>query len=282
MFQPRGMTIENRSRFFFVLAAIFVCTSAAGGCGETPSQSAAKHDTLIVFAASSLREAFTAIGADMQAAHPGLQVTFNFSGSQELRTQLEQGAVADVFASADQKHMAALVKAGSVGEPVVFARNEPVIVISRTLAGQVNTLADLPTAERIVLGAPDVPIGHYTQQILDNASHTLGADFATRVRAHVVSQELNVKQVLAKVTLGEADAAIVYRSDALAAGERVAVVTIAPELNVIAEYPMAVLKASSQPALAQELMQRVQSPSGRARLAHAGFLPALPSSAGLH
>jgi molybdate transport system substrate-binding protein len=240
----------------------------------------ASEQELVVFAAASLREVFSALGEELQRAHPGTQLRFNFAGSQELRTQIEQGAAADVFASADTRHMDALVQAGLAARPALFARNEPVIVVSREAADRVHGLADLPTLERIVIGTPEVPIGRYTLNILDLASGSLGADFRARVEARVVSRELNVRQVLAKVTLGEAQAGLVYRSDARAAGEGARVVAIPANLNVIAEYPLAVLARAPHPRLARAFVELVRSAQGQAALATAGFLPAAAPVAG--
>jgi molybdate transport system substrate-binding protein len=195
----------------------------------------------------------------------------NAAGSQELRAQIEHGAAADVFASADRKHMDALAAAGLVAAPVVFACNDPVIVVRAGLGSVINTLGDLPRAERIVVGAPEVPIGAYTRQILQKAAAKLGPDFPKRVDAKIASHELNVRQVLAKVALGEADAGVVYRSDALSAGPKIQIVEIPPELNVIAEYPIAILKAAPHPELARRWVDLVRSPAGVAALREAGF-----------
>src|SRR5262249_36740011 len=138
---------------------------------------AAAEQKLVVFAAASLREAFSGLGEELKQTHPGLELSFNFAGSQELRTQIEQGAAADVFASADLKHMDALAQQKRVISPQVFARNEPVVVVARGEANPVRAFAQLPLAPRIVIGVPDVPIGRYTLQILDKANASLGADF---------------------------------------------------------------------------------------------------------
>src|SRR6185503_18618947 len=131
-------------------------------------------------------------------AHAGIKVVHNAAGSQELRTQVEHGARADVFASADLKHMDALAKAGLVaGQPAVFTCNEPVVVVRPALAAAIKSLADLPRAERIVIGTPEVPIGAYTLQIVDKATAKYGADFGKNFQAKVASRELNVRQVLA-------------------------------------------------------------------------------------
>jgi len=229
-----------------------------------------------VFAAASLRDAFMTMAGTFKQAHPGVDVTFNFAGTQELRTQLEQGAAVDVFASADQKHMAELSHASRVAGPVFFARNEPVVVVARDAAATIKTFADLPAADRIVVGVPEVPIGRYTLQILDRAKAQLGADFRERVEKKVVSRELNVRQVLAKVTLGEAQAAIVYRTDARAAGDKVAIVPIPAGINAIAEYPIAVVTGAAHPGLARAWVDFVTSPEGRRLLEGAGFLAPAP------
>jgi len=231
-----------------------------------------QEDRLVVFAATSLRDAFTAMGEDFERAHPGVEVTFNFAGTQELRTQLEHGAGVDVFASADQVHMEALVQGSHTTAPVVFARNEPVIVVATEAAARIRSLTDLPSAARIVIGTPEVPIGRYTLLILDRASATLGADFRARVEAKVVSRELNVRQVLAKVTLGEAQAGIVYRTDAQSALGQVTVVTIPSEINVTADYPIAVVTGAAHPTLARAFVDFVMSAEGQRALRSAGFL----------
>lgn len=227
-------------------------------------------EEVVVFAASSLREAFTALAPIFEAEHPGVAVRLSFAGSQDVRTQIAQGAPADVFASADALHMAALGSLGRVGRPETFARNEPVIAVAREFGGGITSLADLPRAERLVIGGPGVPIGRYTIQILDRASRT-DPTFRARVEARVVSRELNVRQVLAKVSLGEADAAIVYRSDVIAAGDRVNVVSIPATLNVVAKYPIAVVADAPHPALARAWVDLVLSPRGQAVLRDAGF-----------
>lgn len=241
-------------------------------CKQASENPQTGETALTVFAASSLREAFSAIGSDFKKTHPGVEITFNFAGSQELRTQLEHGAAADVFASADQKHMTELARPGRVSSPVVFARNEPVLVVSRESAGSIRSLEDLPNATRIVIGVPEVPIGRYTLQILDLASTKFGADFRSRVEAHVVSRELNVRQVLTKVSLGEAQVGIVYRTDASTAQDRVTVVTIPAALNVIAEYPIAAVANAAHPRLAHEWLDQVRSAEGQRALQNRGFI----------
>jgi molybdate transport system substrate-binding protein len=226
-----------------------------------------------VFAAASLREAFTALGTAFEASHPEAHVVFSFAGSQTLRAQIEQGAPADVFASADERQMQALADAKRVLEPRVFATNELVVVVPLARAGSLDTLAALPRAARIVLGAPEVPVGAYTARMLERASRTLGADFEKRVEARVVSREPDVRQVLAKVALGEADAGVVYRTDALAAKGKVALVAIPREANVRATYPAAVTTDARAPELARAFVELLASSGGQRALADQGFLP---------
>lgn len=233
----------------------------------------AARDELVVFAATSLREPFTGLSQDFRRGHPRTTVTFNFAGSQELRAQIEHGAPADVLASADLRHMDALVRGQHVTPARVFARNELVLVVAAKRAEALLSFGDLPQAERLVVGADAVPIGRYTQQILERAGKKFGAEWRARVEGRVVSRELNARQVLAKVSLGEADAGIVYRSDALAERGSVRVVTVPAELNVVAEYPIAALTDAARPELAREWTELMLSPAGQQALARAGFIP---------
>ena len=228
---------------------------------------------LVVFEAASLKEVFARLAQCFEKDNGGAKVITNAAGSQELRTQIEHGAAADVFASADRKHMDALVSQGLALSPAVFACNQPVVVVRAAMTPPIKTFADLPRAERIVIGVPEVPIGAYTLQILQKAGGKLGADFPKRVQAKVASRELNVRQVLAKVVLGEADAGIVYRSDAITAKDKVQIVEIPSGLNVTAEYPIAALKAAPHPELARRWIELVQSPAGVTALREAGFVP---------
>jgi len=237
-----------------------------------PGRAGARRD-LVVFAAASLRESFGELARTFEREHPGVAVSLALAGSQELRTQIENGAPADVFASADPKHLEPLVAAKLVAAPRIFARNEPVIVVPRGNPAAIASLRDLPQASRLVLGIPEVPIGTYAVRILDAASVRYGADFRARVEARVVSREVNVRQVLAKVALGEADAAIVYRTDAAAAAKSVEQVIIPPELNVVAQYPIAVVAAGKEPSLAREFVELVLSPAGQRILGRFGFRP---------
>jgi molybdate transport system substrate-binding protein len=259
----------RRLRDLLAAAALVLLLLFLTPAGAATGAPATKE--LVVFEAASLKDAFAKLARTFEKANAGVKVVANAAGSQELRAQIEHGAAADVMASADRKHMDALVKQGLVVSPSVFTCNEPVIVVRTALAASIKALADLPHTERIVIGTPEVPIGAYTLQILDKAAAKLGAAFPQRVQAKVASRELNVRQVLAKVVLGEADAGVVYRSDALAAAGKVAVVGIPPELNVTAEYPIAALAAAPHPDLARRWIELVKSPAGAATLREAGF-----------
>jgi molybdate transport system substrate-binding protein len=258
----------NRRR---VLARLALALGlAACRSDDQPVAAAPASRDLVVFAAASLRDAFTILGASFERANPGTRVTFQFAGSQELRTQIEHGAHADVLASADTRHMAALVDARTLAAPALFAHNEPVIVVARDTSAKVAALADLATVPRLVVGGPEVPIGRYTEQILARADAAAPGQKAA-IEARIVSRELNVRQVLTKVSLGEADAGIVYRTDAIAAGDKVTVVTIAPELNVVAEYPIAVATAARDHELAAAFVALVTSAAGQDVLRRHGF-----------
>jgi molybdate transport system substrate-binding protein len=228
-----------------------------------------------VYAASSLAEAFADLAPRFEAAHGGAKVVLNLAGSQALRTQIEGGAPADVFASADGDHVDALQGEGLVAGDAVFARNELVVVVPRGNPARVRTLADLANAPRVVLAAPDVPVGRYARRLLDAA----GADFRARVEARVVSEETNVRMVLARVRMGEADAGVVYRTDARVAGDEVEIVEVPAALNVRGEYHAAVLKGAPHPDLARAWTDFLASPEARRVLADRGFtLPAADAS----
>ena len=228
---------------------------------------------ITVFAAASLTDAFQEIARAFQQRYPGTTVSFNFAGSSQLRTQLAQGAKADVFASADWKNMHGAQQDGTIAsEPRVFVWNEPVVVVPATNPAGISTLADLAEpGVRLVLAAKDVPIGNYARQILEKASQDpqYGSDFADRVLANVVSEETNVKAAIAKVALGEADATFVYRTDATTPDmrDKVKIIEIPSQLNITAEYPIAVVKNAPNPSGAQAFVDFVLSPEGQRILA---------------
>ena len=235
---------------------------------------------LTVFAAASLTEAFKEIGANFEAANPGVSVTFSFAGSQTLSTQLTQGAAADVFASANKTEMDKLVSANLVAAdaPRNFLTNQLIVILPANNPANVQSLQDLARPGlKLVLADKTVPAGKYALQLLDNMvkDPSFGADFKTRVLANVVSNENDVKQVVAKVQLGEADAGIVYVSDSVA-DPGLKTIQIPANLNVIARYPIAALANARQPQLAAAFIAYVLSPDGQATLKKWGFTPITP------
>lgn len=249
--------------------ALLALLALASGC--EPRGASASEVTLVVFAASSLTEAFQELERGFEREHPGVDVRLTFAGSQVLRLQLEQGAAADVFASANPQHMQALIDGGHITDSQIFARNELVVIVPEDNPAGVTRFEELGGASRIVIGTERVPVGVYTRQVLARAKEALGEDFAATVRGHVVSEESNVRLVRAKVELGEADAAVVYRTDA-ASSRRVRVVPIPDALNARASYPIGALARSPRRAEAAQFIDYVLSPAGRAALARHGFV----------
>ncbi|HTX90787.1 MAG TPA: molybdate ABC transporter substrate-binding protein [Anaerolineales bacterium] len=233
--------------------------------------------TLTVFAAASLTGAFQEIGKDFEAANPGVTVALNFAGSQALRTQIEQGAAVDVFASADHKNMDTLVSENLVPSGYQdFATNLLVVILPPGNPANLQALRDLAKPGlKLVLADASVPAGNYSRQILDNMSKdpAFGADFGKKVLANVVSNETDVKSVVSKVDLGEADAGIVYVTDASAAPD-LKTIPIPANFNVIAKYPLAALVKAPNADLAAAFVAYVLSPDGQAVLKKWGFSPA--------
>lgn len=242
---------------------------------------ASGQTTLVIYAASSLTESFTAIGTEFEARHADVRVIFNFAGSQALSTQLEHGAVADVFASADTVHMDRLRENGLLAEePVPFAENRLVVALPAANPGKIGDLRDLARPGlAIVIAQENVPVGRYTRQALANlsADAAYGSAFQEAVLANVRSEELNVRQVLAKVALGEADAGFVYVSDVIASSANVVTLEIPAFANVEAVYPITLLAASTKKELAKRFIDFVRSPVAQEILQQAG----LQAAAGL-
>ena len=259
----------SRFRTGFCIASLLAAVSAA--FAQPQPTTGGEERELIVFAASSLREAFEKMSEAFKRDHPGVKVTFNFAGSQELRVQIESGAAVDVFASADRRHLNALRAGKWVEAERIFARNEPVLAVP-TDGGAIFSFEDLPKAKRIVVAAPEVPIGGYTVQILERAYRKYGDHFRKQVQERIASNELNVRQVLAKVRLGEADAGFVYRTDVASVGTGVRAIRIPEELNVTAEYPVAMVSAARHRKLAAAWIDQMTSPEGQMILGRLGFL----------
>jgi molybdate transport system substrate-binding protein len=252
----------------FCLIAVAACGSdSKSGSSTTSTTSASKvSGKITVSAAASLTGAFTQIEKDFHTANPDASATFNFGSSSTLATQIQQGAPADTFASADQTNMTKLTDKNLVsGSPVVFAKNQLVIVTKPGNPKNVKTLADLANAGTIALCGADVPCGKYAAQALQNAGVTIPESSITR--------GVDVKATLAAVTTGDANAAIVYETDAKSAGSDVDTVEIPAEQNVIATYPIAVLTGTSDKETAQAFVDYVMSSAGQATLQSFGFLP---------
>lgn len=238
----------------------------------------AERAELTVFAAASLTEPFRRLGERFEREHPGVQVRFNFAGSQQLGHLLEQGVQADLFAPADDRWLARLAKAGLLeGEPVTFASNRLVVIAPAGDRRGVGRLQDLARPGlRLVLGAEAVPVGHYAREALDRlaALPDFGRGFRERVLANLVSDEDNVKQVVAKVALGEADAGIVYRSDVTAdSAGRLRVIPLPEEVTVPVRYQVVALRGRAEPALARAFVNLLRSGEGQAELGRSGFDP---------
>jgi molybdate transport system substrate-binding protein len=256
----------------FILFILIGCNSLS----STPSEM--RSPQLIVFAAASLTESFTVMADEFETGHPGVEVLLNFAGSQTLRVQIEQGAQADVFASANQQHADDLLAANLIEEPVIFAHNQLVVIMPAANPASVKTLADLAQPNlKLILGGPTVPIGGYARQALEkmNGDPTLSPNFSRQVLDNLVSEEDTVKGVVAKVQLGEADAGIVFVSDLTpTVADDVTTLAIPPEFNVIADYPIAVVSDSDRPdRLARQFIDFVLSPQGQNILAEHNFQP---------
>lgn len=260
--------------FTFLLTACTAVTPTPPTVSDTQARLPPSNtSTLTVFAASSLTDAFEEIGQSFEISHSGVTVRFNFAGSQFLRTQIEQGALADVFASANSKEMDTLVTGGFITKdtPQIFLTNQLIVILPAANPTGLEKLEDLANPGiKLVLAAEDVPVGKYARQALEQMNSKFGTGFKDKVLSNVVSNEDNVKQVVVKVQLGEADAGIVYVSDAVAAPD-VKSIEIPADMNVIAEYPIAVLTQSPLQDLASDFFTYVLSPEGKAILQKWGF-----------
>jgi molybdate transport system substrate-binding protein len=247
------------------LALVSGCNSsdnAAPASSSAPSTSAA-GGKIIVFAAASLKQTFTDIGEQFKTDNPGASVEFSFAGSSDLVTQLTQGGPADVFASADNNNMDKASQAGLLaGDPVNFASNTLTIAVAPGNPKKIASFKDLTQQGlNVVVCAPQVPCGSATQRV----------EQATGVTLNPVSEESSVTDVLNKVTTGEADAGLVYVTDAKGAGDKVGEVPFPEAAGAVNTYPIAVLKESKNPELAHKFVDLVTGESGQKVLNAAGF-----------
>jgi molybdate transport system substrate-binding protein len=259
--------VFNRPITQFSAALALLLTAACGGAASQSSAGPSADQVtgnLTVLAAASLTDSFNRIGEQFKAKHSGVNIRFSYAGSPTLVAQIQQGAPADVFASADQPNMQKVVDGRLNSEaPRVFARNKLEIVVQAGNPTQIQTVADLAKPGiKFDACAPGVPCGTYATNVLNKAN----------VRVTPVSQEDNVKAVVTKVSLGEADAGIVYATDVKAGGAKVAGVTIPDDVNVTASYPIVRLEAAPNQKAAEAFIGFVTGSEGRKTLAGYGFL----------
>src|SRR5215469_7898979 len=251
-------------------AAVAGCsstTSPAPAGGSSPSSPAASSPasatgTITVFAASSLKETFTKLGSQFEAAHPGDTVKFSFGASSTLATQITSGAPADVFASASPKNMDTVVSAGDASSPQNFAKNTAEIAVPPSNPANVTSVADLAKSSvKVALCQPQVPCGVVAGEVFKNAGITVNP----------VTLEPDVKSTLTQVELGNVDAGVVYVTDVLAAGAKVMGITIPANDNASTLYPIAAISNSKNLSVAQQFVAYVLSPAGQKVLTAAGF-----------
>lgn len=275
----RRAAISGGRRIGWFALLIVVAVGCASSPAHQPNNGNAElQGDLTIFAAASLTEAFNELGQLFESDHPGASVRFNYAGSQRLRTQLEYGAQADLFASADWIQMRALMEQGLIlGQPIDFTGNQLVILVPEPpITSGVSGISGLDQPGlKLVLALPEVPAGRYTRAFIDNlrADPRFGEAFAEGLLANVVSREANVRGVAQKVAMGEADAGITYVSDAQApfVASRVRQIPIPSQLNETARYPIATLSDTAQPELAQAFIELLRSETGQNILARHGF-----------
>lgn len=232
------------------LIPVALVLALLAGCGG------GDDERLTVFAAASLTEVFERLDDDAR---------FNFAGSDELATQLREGARADLYAAASPRYPDELMAEGLLEEPRVFATNRLVLIVPRDNPADIASLADLDRdGVKLVVGAEGVPIGDYTRTVLEKAGRG-------ELLARAVSEEEDVKGVVGKVALGEADAGFVYATDARAAGDDVRSLELPASTQARVEYPIAVVRSSDETEAAREFVSRLFSPEGRRLLREAGF-----------
>ena len=266
------------ARIIALAVTVTAVSVVMAGCGSAAPADESPDSTLTVFAAASLSESFREIATAYEQANPGVRIVFNFAGSQTLRTQLEHGATADVFASADWEQMAAVNNAGLLGNtPEYFAVNR-LAVVAPLGSDAVMDLDDLrQPGTTIAVAALEVPAGAYTHATLGLMAESADydADYAERVLANVVTNETNVRAVAQKAALGEVDAAFVYETDAQASqfADSFRVLEIPLQYNPAAEYPIGALAEASDLEQAIDFIAFVQDDAGQAILREHGFAP---------
>ncbi|WP_369054492.1 molybdate ABC transporter substrate-binding protein [Kineococcus terrestris] len=246
------------------LTAAVASALLLAGCGAAPgaARGGEEDGELLVLAAASLTGTFEELGRRFEEQNPGTAVTFSFGASSALATQVRQGVPADVLATASEPAMASVADEGLVGEPVAFARNETAIAVPLGNPAGVTGVADLARpGTRVALCQVQVPCGAAAQEVFRAAG----------VDVRPVTEEADVKATLAKVVLGEVDAALVYVTDVRAAADGVEAVEVPADVNASTTYPVATLTGSARPELAQRFVDLVLSDQGRDVLRDAGF-----------
>lgn len=273
--RPRSAAIPLAALALAVLVALAVAARARVD-GPAPPAASSSAIELTVYAAASLRAALQQAAITYEATTPGTSLVVASDSSSALATQIEQGAPADVFLSADATNPRRLVDAGLViGEPVTFARNQLAIIVPLDDPAGIASASDLARpGVKVIAAGEAVPISGYATELVERLSRQPGAPagFAASYLANIVSREDDVRAVVAKIALGEGDVAIVYRTDALAS-DSVATVDLPPDADVTATYDGVVVKASHAPRSARAFLDWLAGPGGRAILADAGFLP---------
>jgi len=252
-------------------------SSSAGGNGGSGGRGGQQGGTLTILAASSLTDAFAELGNIFEQQNPGTTVKTSLGASSDLLAQIQQGAPADVFASAAEEEMNTAVKDGLVaGKPEVFVKNREIIMVPKDNPANINSLEDLSKPNiKLVLAAKDVPAADYALESLGKANKVYGSGFKQKVLSNVVSREADVRVSVNRVVVGDADATFGYKSDYTPdIRDKVKVITIPPNLNIIATYPIAALKDAEEPGLAKKWVALVTSKDGQKVLKKWNFEPA--------
>jgi len=249
-----------------VLLAGVLAAAGCGGGGASGGSSTPKGGTLNVLAAASLTEAFTQLARTYQSDHPGWTVKLNFAGSDQLAAQIEQGVPADVYAAASPKYPQELQARDMLGATTTFATNSLILIVPPSNPAHIMSPGDLTKGAKLVVGDPAVPVGAYTEGVLEH----LGISDSD---LNIVSKEQDVKSVLSKVELGEADAGFVYVTDALSAGDKVKQLQLPASAEATATYPIGIVSASNQTEAAQQWIDLVTGPDGQKVLQGLAFGP---------
>lgn len=272
--------MKNRLTARLILVVMMTLLIASScGVGNNASKEAASDDnskevTLSVMAAASLTEAFKEIGKAYESENLNVKLEFNFAGSQALATQIEEGGQGDIFASANLKYMDKLTQEGFVESSNIFAKNKLVVAVNKEVSN-IEGLGDLTkSGTMIAIADKSVPVGNYTQTVLEKiqSSGEFGDDFKEKISANVVSQELNVKDVVKKVEIDEVDAGFVYATDITPENrDAINIIDIKDDWNVIAEYPIGVLKTSKNMEESQKFVDYLKSDEAKEIFSEYGF-----------